>query len=125
MIKQFLFGVGLILVFFSVSGVFLDRSLDFSPEKIKGMYYSGILATANIVVAFLVIYFTIHRSMKVFMRAFLSGIGIRFLLIVAVIFWILSAGMVDHFVFLVSLFILYAIFQFWEVMLIHRHFKKG
>ncbi|MBD3226225.1 MAG: hypothetical protein GF313_15970 [Caldithrix sp.] len=58
------------------------------------------------------------------MQYFLGGMGIRFLLVIATIFIVLKFTAIDTFVFIFALFVLYFLFQIWEVVLIQWHFKE-
>ena len=67
---------------------------------------------------------TINKDFNAFVRVFIGGIVIRMTVMLAVIFIIFKFMHIDNFVFIFSLFILYFIFQIWELTIINKHLKQ-
>ena len=55
MVKKFFIGVAVILAVYATVAWGIVTVADFGPGKIKGLYFSGILATINVVVAFVIL----------------------------------------------------------------------
>jgi len=119
MIKKFLIGIVAILVLYIVLSWAIAVIGGFGPEKIQALCYSGILATLNIVIAFGVLKFSINQTQKTFAKFFLSGMVLRLLGLLICIFLIFNFSRADHFVFIGSLFILYFMYQIWEVLIVN------
>ncbi len=122
--RTFFIGLLVILGLYSLVAWQLALAMDFGMEKIKGLWYSGIIATANIVAAFFTIKLTIEKEEKTFMKTFFGGMGIRVLLMVALIVLIVKFLEVDQFTFIISLLILYVLYQIWEIWLINSYLRK-
>ncbi len=122
--KTFFFGVLIILGIYSLGGWQIAHALNFDGEKIKGLWYSGIIGTLNIVAAFFTIKLTINKEEKTFMKAFFGGMGIRVLILIAVIVSIVKFLDIDQFTFILSLLILYVLYQIWEIWLINSYLRK-
>lgn len=125
MIKKFLLGLIAILMVYSILSWAGAKIFDFSSDQVKSIYYSGIIATGNIVLSFLIIYFTINRDQKTFMRIFFSGMAARMVIMLALIVGIIKYVKSDEIVFIVSLFFLYFLLQLWEIVIINTQFRRG
>ena len=60
-----------------------------------------------------------------FNKVFLGSMGARFAGLTAIIFIIIKFVNIHRIGFLVSLFLLYFIFQFWEVIVVNKYLDKG
>lgn len=123
MLKRFAFGTSIILVLFVLGGWAAAKIASFQEEQNSGLIASGILATANIVVAFGIIQFSIQKDQKTFSKIFLTGMGVRLVLMLTVILAIIRFTRIDSFVFISALFILYFLFQIWEVVVLNSYLK--
>ncbi len=97
---------------------------NFSADQIRGLWISGIISTVNIIAAFFIIKWTINKDLKIFMRTFFGGMGIRVLILVGVIVSIIKFVDVNQFTFIFSLIILYVLYQIWEIWLINSYLRK-
>jgi len=122
MIKKFLFGVGLILIFYMISAYALAV---FAELDAQGLFAAGLLATINIIAAYGIIAYAFRHEQKKFAKIFLSGLVIRLFILLSVIFLILKFTTVNHFVFISSLFILYFIYQIWEVTFLNKNITNN
>jgi len=123
-ISKFLSGVVIILLIYAMGSWGFARIFQMGAEKINSLWISGIINTINIVVAFLIIKFTINKEEKKFMKSFFAGMGIRVLALLAIILFLLSKNYIEQFTFIISFFILYLLFQIWEIWLINSHLRK-
>ncbi len=112
------------MIVYSVGGWQIAHALQFGQEKIKSLLYSGIIGTINIVAAFFTIKLTIEKEDKTFMKTFFGGMGIRVLILIAVIISIIKFLDIDQFTFILSLLILYVLYQIWEIWLINSYLRK-
>jgi len=125
MTKKFILGVLIILVIYSGICIILSTFLNFSPVEINSLIYSGILTTVNIVSAFLITRFAINQKRQSSQKSFFSGTLTRFLTLIILITLIIKYLEISYLVFLLSLFLLYFTFQFWEILLLNRMLKQG
>ncbi len=123
-LKTFFIGILGILAVYAAGAWGFSTILHFDAQKVNGLWWSGIINTVNIVVAFLIIKFTIHKEARQFMKMFFSGMGIRVLLLLAALLIILKKGEVNQFTFILSFFILYVLFQMWEIWMINSYLRK-
>lgn len=123
-ISKFLTGVGVILLIYAMGSWGFARILQMGTEKINSLWISGIINTINVVVAFLIIRFTIDKEEKKFMKSFFGSMGIRVLALLAIILFLLQKNYIDQFTFIISFFILYVLFQMWEIWMINSHLRK-
>lgn len=125
MIKRFLLGVLIILVVYVGSAWGIDRIASLRSEQIQGIVLSGIIATLNVVAAFVIILWSVKKEAGAFSKAFLTGIAARMFILLAVIFFVIKFSKADHLAFLTSLFILYFLYQIWELIVVNNNFKQG
>jgi len=125
MAKVFYLGIFTILSIYSIASYIISSYFEFGPVKINSIVWSGTITTINIVAAFLVVKFTIDKNAAVFNKIFLTSMAIRFLILVGLIFVVLKFVNVHQFTFLLTLFLLYSIFQFWEVIILNKNLNKG
>ncbi len=123
--KKFFIGVAAILIIYIVAAWSIVQLAGFQAEKIKGLYFSGILATINVVMAYVVLKLAMPKDQKTFAKIFLSGMVLRLLGLLILIFMIFKYSDADHFVFIGSLFILYFMYQIWEVLILNNKKNKG
>jgi hypothetical protein len=121
--KKFALGIITILLVYSLSGWALVVLAKLTSSQVLGLKISGILATLNIVAAFSIIFLFKDKEQTQFARIFLGGLVVRLLAMLAVIFMILKYSSVDHFIFIGSLFVLYFIYQIWEVLILNSNHK--
>ena len=76
MIKKFFFGIVLILVSYSLAALGISSMAQFSENQIFGLQISGILATVNVVIAFLIIYLAKDKEQASFAKIFLGGMAV-------------------------------------------------
>ncbi len=122
--KNIFIGVLIIFIVYILAAWGVSSVLNFNDQQIKGVIFSGILATLNIFLALIIIILTISKDLRFFIKIFLTSIIIRFLVMLAIIFTIIKFIQVDLFVFLASLFILYFMYQIWEVFILHSNINK-
>ncbi len=123
-ISRFFAGVIGILLIYAIGSWGFAIILQMGPEKINSLWISGIINTINIVVAFFIIKFTIDKEEKKFMRSFFGGMGLRVLALLAIILFMIQKNYIEQFTFIISFFILYVLFQMWEIWLINSHLRK-
>ncbi len=123
-ISKFLIGVLIILGVYAIGGWGFAKLLQFNAQKINSLWIAGIINTLNIVVAFLIIKFTINKEEKQFMKTFFSGMGVRVLILLTIILFFLKKDYIEQFTFIISFFILYVLFQMWEIWSIQSHLRK-
>lgn len=120
MAKLFFLGVAGILIVYIASAWGISVAAELNADQILGLKISGVLATMNVVFAYLIIYFSQTKDQSAFAKIFLSGMVVRLFAMLALIFAIFNFSRADHFVFIGSLFILYFIYQIWEVLIISK-----
>jgi len=120
MAKFFFLGVTTILAVYIASAWGISILAEFNSDQDLGLKISGASATVNVIIAFLVIYFAQSKDQSVFAKIFLSGMVIRIFALLGFIFIIFNYSRADHFVFIGSLFILYFVYQIWEVLIISK-----
>jgi len=125
MAKKFFIGVFIILSIYIIITGFLDSIYDYDENIIQSFIISAILTTANISLAFLIISRVFNREGADFNKVFLGSMGARFAGLAALIFMIIKFVNIHRIGFLVSLFLLYFIFQFWEVIVVNKYLNKG
>jgi hypothetical protein len=125
MARLFFIGVIVILTIYIISAVLLVSIYDFGQNVIKSLIISPIITTANISLAFWIIARIYNRKGIDFNKVFLGSMGIRFAGLAVIIFILLKFVNIHQIGFLVSLFLLYFIFQFWEVIVVNKYLDKG
>jgi hypothetical protein len=112
-----------ILVIYILAAWGLSVIVPFTSDQIFSVIIAGIIATINVIIAFLIIYISKDKEQSVFAKIFLSGMAVRILLMLGVIFSIFKFTQTDLFVFVGALFVLYFVFQIWEVFVLNSKFK--
>ena len=123
--KKFFTGIAVIFMIYAGVSWGIVQIAAFGAEKIQGLVISGILATANVISAYLILQLSMPKGQKAFAKIFLSGMVARLLGMLAVIFIVFKYSDTDHFVFIGSLFILYFMYQIWEVLTLNSKKNKG
>ncbi len=123
MAKKFFLGMAAILTVYIAAAWGISVLAAFNIEQVLGLKLSGILATVNVTLAYLVIYFAQSKEQSEFAKIFLSGMVVRLFALLAFIFIIFNYSRADHFVFIGSLFILYFVYQIWEIFIISKQNK--
>jgi len=123
MTKKFLAGIFAVLAVYIIGAWGISAVSGFGKIENLSLVYSGILATLNIIAAYFLIKISINKGRKEFGKIFITGMVIRLFLMLLFIFIILKNCPVDNFVFIISLFILYFIYQIWEVVFLNSNFK--
>lgn len=123
-VKPFFVGVLIIIGIYALAGWQLADNLNFNAQKIRSLWLSGIISTLNIVAAFFIIKWTIHKEASVFMKAFFGGMGVRVLILIVLIISIIKFVDINQFTFIFSLLILYVLYQILEIWLINSYLRK-
>lgn len=121
---KFLTGILIILAAYIVTCFTLNQFYEYTPEIKRACLYAGIIAFINVLIAFFSILLIGKKPAANFTKLFLITFSIRFLFLLGIIIIILLKGGADQFTFLVSFFILYFLFQIWEIYIIHRHLRQ-
>ena len=98
MVKKFFIGTAVILLFYVLVSWAVSVVADFSKEQNSALFISK------------------DRKQSEFAKIFLGGMVLRLLVMLATIFMVFKYSDADHFVFIGSLFILYFLYQIWEVL---------
>lgn len=125
MAKVFFIGVLIILTLYIITAFFLVSIYDFKFNVISSLIISPIITTANISFAFWIIRRVYDRKRTDFNKVFLGSMGARFAALTAIIFIVIKFVNIHQIGFLVSLFLLYFIFQFWEIIVVNKYLDKG
>ena len=125
MAKKFFLGILIILFLYIITVVSLYCVFDFEQNIIISFLISAILTTTNISLAFLIIFRIKNKRGIEFNKFFLGSMGVRFVGLITIIFLLIKFANIHQIGFLVSLFLLYFIFQFWEIIIINKYMDKG
>lgn len=121
---KFLGGTAIILFVYAMFCWGLNNIMGQGGEIVKAFVYSGILATIFVLITFFSTVIVSARAKINFIKVFFVTLGIRFVVMLGMIIIILTKVSLDYFTFLVSLFILYFLFQIWEMFVIHRYLNQ-
>ena len=124
MTKKFLYGIAAILIAYILFSWLVSALADFDLYQNQSLLFAGLLATVNILAAYVIVKLSVHRGQKDFSRIFLTGMVLRVLFLLMLIFLVLKFTRVNDFVFIGSLFILYFVYQVWEVLFLNSAFKQ-
>lgn len=125
MAKKFFIGVFIILIIYILAVISLNNIFDYGRTIVISFLISAIITTTNISLAFLIIMRIQNKEGADFNKFFLGSMGTRFAGLAVIIFLIIKFANIHQFGFLVSLFLLYFIFQFWEAIIINKYLNKG
>ena len=122
--KNFFLSVSVIVIAYSALSWLFSALYAFDTTQNTALIVSGILGTVNIVISFIILTVSYDKDIKGFMVNYFGGMGIRLLFLLLTIFLILKFMRIDIFVFILSLFVLYFIFQTLEIYYIHSYQKR-
>lgn len=122
--KNFFLSVSVIVIAYSALSWLFSALYAFDTTQNTALIVSGILGTVNIVISFIILTVSYDKDIKGFMVNYFGGMGIRLLFLLLTIFLILKFMRIDIFVFILSLFVLYFIFQILEIYYIHSYQKR-
>ena len=103
---------------------FLANFFSFSKIQNLSLFIAGILGVINIVASIVLLTFSYEKEFKEFMIIYFGGMGIRLLFFLLIIFFIIKFIRIDIFVFILSFFVLYFIFQAIEIYFIHSYQRR-
>ncbi len=122
--KNFFLSVSVIVIAYSALSWLFSALYAFDTTQNTALIVSGILGTVNIVISFIILTVSYDKDIKGFMVNYFGGMGIRLLFLLLTIFLILKFMRIDIFVFILSLFVLYFVFQILEIYYIHSYQKR-
>jgi len=122
--KRFFLSVTVIMALYAGIVWLVSGAYAFSATQNKALLIAGILSAVNIVISFMILTSSYNKDIKSFMVFYFGGMGIRLLFLLLIIFIVLKFMQIDIFVFILSLFVLYFIFQTLEIYYVHSY-KKG
>ena len=122
--KGFFLSVMVIISVYTALSWILSALYTFDRTQNTALIVSGILGTVNIVISFIILTVSYDKDIKGFMVNYFGGMGIRLLFLLLTIFLILKFMRIDIFVFILSLFVLYFVFQTLEIYYIHSYQKR-
>lgn len=121
---KFFGGMAVILFIYIISCWGLSNIGGQGAEMVKPFIYSGVLATIFVLITFFSVVTISARAKTNFVKVFFVTLGIRFVVMLGMIIIILINISMDHFTFITSLFVLYFVFQMWEVFVIHKYLNQ-
>jgi hypothetical protein len=122
--KSFFLSVMVIISVYTALSWIISALYAFDRTQNTALIVSGILGTVNIVISFIILTVSYDKDIKGFMVNYFGGMGIRLLFLLLTIFLILKFMQIDIFVFILSLFVLYFVFQTLEIYYIHSYQKR-
>jgi hypothetical protein len=123
-IKKFLLElIGISVVILSLIFVLVYLLIDDNKafEIISGYIVSFVI----FVLGFLSIIWAFKKSLKIFMATVLAGMFVRFVLIAIALFLFMKYTRIDILYFILSFFVFYIIYQFYEIRFINMKLSKG
>ena len=123
-IKKFLLellGISIVVLFLILVLIFLIAGDNKFLEIISGYVVSLII----FILGFLSIIWAYNKSLKIFMTTVLGGMFVRFVLIAITLFLFMKYTGIDILYFILSFFIFYIIYQFYEIRFINMKLSKG
>lgn len=122
--RDFFLSVFIVVVLYvGISWVISDL-YSFGEEQILAIILSGVLSVINIIISFVIFILSYDEDINGFMKKYFGGMGLRLLFLLLSIFLVLKLMRIDIFVFILSLFVLYFIFQSIEIYFIHNYQKR-
>jgi hypothetical protein len=125
MAGRFFGGIFVILLIYTLIVSLIYVNYDFQDNMLNSFIISALLTTVNISAAFFIIMKVRDKKNNEFYKYFLGSMGIRFAVLIMIIFLVIKFVNIHQIGFLVSLFLLYFIFQFWELIIINKFLNKG
>ena len=123
-IKKFLLeliGISVVVLFLILVLLLLITGDNKFLEIISGYFVSLII----FILGFLSIIWAYNKSLKIFMTTVLGGMFVRFVLIAITLFLFMKYTGIDILYFILSFFIFYIIYQFYEIRFINMKLSKG
>ena len=118
--SSFLKGIAFILIVLAFVGVLLGWLFSFDQNRWNGLIIGTALATGNVLLGFLTFRVAFTWKPSTFNAVVVSGIVIRLLIVLGILFWILKFTTIDRVVLLTSLFVFYFTYQVWEVIILNK-----
>ncbi len=116
-----LIGISIVVLFLILVLIFLIAGDNKFLEIISGYVVSLII----FILGFLSIIWAYNKSLKIFMTTVLGGMFVRFVLIAITLFLFMKYTGIDILYFILSFFIFYIIYQFYEIRFINMKLSKG
>ena len=123
-VKKFLLeliGISVVVLFLILVLIFLITGDNKFFEIISGYVVSLII----FILGFLSIIWAFKKSLKVFMATVLGGMFVRFVLIAIALFLFMKYSEINILYFILSFFVFYIIYQFYEIRFINMKLSKG
>jgi hypothetical protein len=122
--KKIFLSVALIAAIYIALSSVLSYLYQFNSAQNRALVMAGILGTINVVISFIILFVSFDRGIKEFMIRYFGGMAIRVLFLLIIIFLLLKFMIIDIFVFILSLFVLYFVFQALEIYFVHGYQKR-
>ncbi len=116
-----LIGISLVVLFLILIVIYLIFDGNKSSEIIFGFIVSLII----FIFGFFSINWAFKKSLKLFMATVLGGIFVRFALIAVALFLFMRYTDIHILYFILSFFVFYIIYQFYEIRFINMKLSKG
>lgn len=116
-----LIGISIVVLFLILVLIFLIAGDNKFPGIISGYVVSLII----FILGFLSLIWAFKKSLKVFMAMVLGGMFVRFVLIAIAFFLFMKYTGIDILYFILSFFVFYIIYQFYEIRFINMKLSKG
>ncbi len=116
-----LIGISLVVLFLILIVIYLIFDGNKSSEIIFGFIVSLII----FILGFFSINWAFKKSLKLFMATVLGGIFVRFALIAVALFLFMRYTDIHILYFILSFFVFYIIYQFYEIRFINMKLSKG
>ena len=123
-VKKFLLElIGIsIVVLFLILGLIC---LIWGENKVAELFSGFAVSLIIFLLGFFSIIWAFKKSLKVFMATVLGGIFVRFVLIAIALFIVMKFTRIDIVYFVLSFFVFYIIYQFYEIRFINMKLSKG
>lgn len=116
-----LIGISVVVLFLILGLIYLISGEKKTAEIISGYAVSLVI----FLLGFLSIIWAFKKSLKIFMATVLGGIFVRFVLIAIALFLFMKYTQFDIVYFVLSFFVFYIIYQFYEIRFINIKLSKG
>ena len=116
-----LLGISIVVLFLILVLIFLIAGVNKFLEIIFGYGVSLII----FILGFLSIIWAFGKPLKIFMATVLGGMFVRFVMIAIALFLFMKYTGLDILYFILSFFIFYIIYQFYEIRFINMKLSKG
>ncbi len=115
---------GMVLAALALLLVVLLLLLSADRETIWAVAWGGGLFTLNMVLDTLFLIKSMKKDADSFVRQFFSGKLVRVVIVLMIFFTIWVFAALNRFIFVVTFFILYFLFQIMEIYILHKHNSK-